>query len=154
MVREHNFTSEGSTGKEFVYDHVFGPKNTTEQVYNKLARPLVEKSIEGFNGTVFAYGQTSSGKTHTLMGTDDDPGITIRAVQDVFSLISAIPKTEFLVRISYIEIYNEEIKDLLEPTKKNGQTQLRIKDDPKRGPTVDGLKEEIVNSPEQVRGRR
>ena len=98
MVREHHFGEDGAQGKEYIYDHVFGPKNNTKQVYEKLAKPLVEKSIEGFNGTVFAYGQTSSGKTHTLMGTDDDPGITIQAVTDVFSMIAAIPNTEFLVR--------------------------------------------------------
>ncbi len=150
MVREHHFEGQGVQGKEYIYDHVFGPKNTTKQVYERLAKPLVEKAIEGFNGTIFAYGQTSSGKTHTLMGSDSDPGITIQACREVFELISGISNTEFLVRISYIEIYNEEIKDLLEPVKKNGQKQLRIKDDKKKGPVVDNLKEQIVTDPEQA----
>jgi hypothetical protein len=93
--------------------------------------------MEGFNGTIFAYGQTSSGKTHTLMGNAADPGITMLSIQDVFDGIAKTPDTEFLVRISYVELYNEEIKDLLRP--KSGSSHgkgLKIVDDPKHGPKV------------------
>ena len=137
----------GIQGKEYVYDHVFGPKNGTSTVYERVAKPIIEKAMEGFNGTIFAYGQTSSGKTHTLMGNAEDPGITLQTISEVFALIAVEKNTEFLVRISYIEIYNEEIKDLLDTTKT--KTNLRIKDDKKKGPIVEGLTEAIVRTPEE-----
>ena len=112
MIREKILGGESAPlqGKEYVYDHVFGPKNSTLDVYERVAKPLIEKAMEGFNSTVFAYGQTSSGKTHTLMGNDSEPGITMHAVSEVFQKINETENTEFLVRISYLEIYNEEIK--------------------------------------------
>ena len=66
-----------------------------------------------FYRTIFAYGQTSSGKTHTLMGTDTEPGIITLAVQDVFASVKEMEDYEFLIKVSYIEIYNDQIKDLL-----------------------------------------
>ncbi|GMH88197.1 hypothetical protein TL16_g11084 [Triparma laevis f. inornata] len=148
MIREvHHQEMAGIQGKEYVYDHVFGPKNGTSTVYERVAKPIIEKAMEGFNGTIFAYGQTSSGKTHTLMGNAEDPGITLQTISEVFALIAVEKNTEFLVRISYIEIYNEEIKDLLDTTKT--KTNLRIKDDKKKGPIVDGLTEAIVRTPEE-----
>ena len=151
MIREvHNASVAGIQGKEYVYDHVFGPKNSTFDVYERVAKPLIEKSMEGFNGTIFAYGQTSSGKTHTLMGNDSDPGINIHAVKQVFSQIADTQNTEFLVRMSYLEIYNEEIGDLLEPLKRGSTRVLRIKDDKKKGPIVEGLRESRVTSPEDA----
>ncbi|GMI32392.1 hypothetical protein TrRE_jg4309, partial [Triparma retinervis] len=152
MIREcHQNELAGVQGKEYVYDHVFGPKNNTSDVYERLAKPLIEKSMEGFNGTIFAYGQTSSGKTHTLMGNDSDPGITLRAIDAVFEQIDSIENTQFLVRISYIEIYNEEIGDLLEPVRKGSSRSLRIKDDKKKGPIVEDLTEERVTNAEDAR---
>ncbi|GMH96925.1 hypothetical protein TrVE_jg13422 [Triparma verrucosa] len=148
MIREvHHQELAGIQGKEYVYDHVFGPKNGTSTVYERVAKPIIEKAMEGFNGTIFAYGQTSSGKTHTLMGNAEDPGITLQTISEVFALIAVEKNTEFLVRISYIEIYNEEIKDLLDTTKT--KTNLRIKDDKKKGPIVEGLTEAIVRTPEE-----
>jgi centromeric protein E len=86
-------------------------------VFESLAVTIVEKSLTGYNGTVFAYGQTSSGKTHTLMGNPaTNPGITWMAVDYVFSKIRETTDTEFLVRLSYLEIYNEEIKVRRRPT--------------------------------------
>ena len=84
------------------------------------------------------------GKTYTLMGTPDEPGLTILAIHEVFSHIFKTTGTEFLARVSYIEIYNEEIKDLLEPSDR----RLRVLDDPRRGPYVKNAKEEVVLSPE------
>ncbi|XP_015635862.1 kinesin-like protein KIN-7E, chloroplastic isoform X2 [Oryza sativa Japonica Group] len=93
-------------------------------------------------GTVFAYGVTSSGKTHTMHGEQKSPGIIPLAVKDVFSIIQDTPGREFLLRVSYLEIYNEVINDLLDPIGQN----LRIREDA-QGTYVEGIKEEVVLSP-------
>ncbi|CAN1176128.1 Kinesin-like protein KIN-7E, chloroplastic [Linum perenne] len=93
-------------------------------------------------GTIFAYGVTSSGKTHTMHGEQKSPGVIPLAVKDVFGIIQEMPGREFLLRVSYLEIYNEVINDLLDPTGQN----LRIREDP-QGTYVEGIKEEVVLSP-------
>ncbi|KAI9003619.1 kinesin motor domain-containing protein, partial [Gaertneriomyces semiglobifer] len=103
--------------------------------------------MDGINATVFAYGQTASGKTYSMMGVDEQPGVIPQAVDDIFSYIrSQSADREYLLRVSYMEIYNETIRDLLSPD----QTDLRIHEDRKRGVFVSPLKEEIVTSPKQV----
>ncbi|XP_006662507.2 kinesin-like protein KIN-7K, chloroplastic [Oryza brachyantha] len=124
------------------YDRVFGPATKTESVYDVAARPVVKGAMEGINGTVFAYGVTSSGKTHTMHGDQNCPGIIPLAIKDVFSLIQETPGREFLLRVSYLEIYNEVINDLLDPTGQN----LRVREDA-QGTYVEGIKEEVVLSP-------
>ncbi|KAL8160373.1 hypothetical protein V2J09_001910 [Rumex salicifolius] len=93
-------------------------------------------------GTVFAYGVTSSGKTHTMHGDHNCPGIIPLAIKDVFSMIQDTPGREFLLRVSYLEIYNEVINDLLDPCGQN----LRVREDV-QGTYVEGMKEEVVLSP-------
>jgi centromeric protein E len=136
----------GETGKQLFYDQVFGPETSTQEVYDKVAVNIIKASLAGYNGTLFAYGQTSSGKTHTLMGSAGEPGFIILAVHDVFNHILTTTNLEFLVRVSYVEIYNDELKDLLQP----GQHDLRIVEDKDKGTCVQGMKEVVVTSPEQV----
>nr|KJB29410.1 hypothetical protein B456_005G098800 [Gossypium raimondii] len=97
-------------------------------------------------GTAFAYGQTSSGKTFTMNGSSNDPGIIHRAVNDIFQKINMISDREFLIRVSYMEIYNEEINDLFAVENQ----KLQIHENLERGIFVAGLREEIVNNAEQV----
>ncbi|KAF9195125.1 hypothetical protein BGZ51_004552 [Haplosporangium sp. Z 767] len=117
-----------------------------EQIYNASVKRLVQSAMEGYNGTVFAYGQTSSGKTYTMSGSESQPGITPRAVEDIFMYIRENSDREFLLRVSYLEIYNESIRDLLSPE----AIDLRIHEDRRRGVYVSPLKEEIVTTPSQV----
>ncbi|KAG0463314.1 hypothetical protein HPP92_019383 [Vanilla planifolia] len=124
------------------FDRVFGPATTTRHVYDVAAQHVVSGAMQGINGTVFAYGVTSSGKTHTMHGEQKSPGIIPLAVKDVFSIIQETPGREFLLRVSYLEIYNEVINDLLDPTGQN----LRIRED-SQGTYVEGIKEEVVLSP-------
>ncbi|KAI3695489.1 hypothetical protein L1987_78486 [Smallanthus sonchifolius] len=126
----------------YAFDRVFGPSAVTQEVYEVAARPVVKTAMEGVNGTVFAYGVTSSGKTHTMHGDNHSPGIIPLAIKDVFSIIQDTPGREFLLRVSYLEIYNEVINDLLDPTGQN----LRIREDA-QGTYVEGIKEEVVLSP-------
>ncbi|KAF3944751.1 hypothetical protein CMV_028807 [Castanea mollissima] len=126
----------------YAFDRVFGPNTASQEVYDVAAKPVVKAAMEGVNGTVFAYGVTSSGKTHTMHGDQSSPGVIPLAIKDVFSMIQDTPGREFLLRVSYLEIYNEVINDLLDPTGQN----LRVREDA-QGTYVEGIKEEVVLSP-------
>ncbi|XP_057488958.1 kinesin-like protein KIN-7K, chloroplastic [Actinidia eriantha] len=126
----------------YAYDRVFGPTTTTRHVYDVAAQHVVVGAMEGINGTIFAYGVTSSGKTHTMHGDQRSPGIIPLAVKDAFSIIQETPSREFLLRVSYLEIYNEVVNDLLNPAGQN----LRIREDA-QSTFVEGIKEEVVLSP-------
>ena len=108
--------------------------------------------MEGYHGTVFAYGMTGTGKTFSMQGTTDSPGVIPRSITDIFSFIRETPHREFLLRASYLEIYNEEIRDLLAPLPVNGAQpeKLKLREDGKRGVYVTPLREEIVQSPMQL----
>ncbi|XP_047254093.1 kinesin-like protein KIN-7D, mitochondrial isoform X2 [Capsicum annuum] len=134
--------NEYNPATAYAFDRVFGPQTSTQDVYEVAAQPVVKAAMEGIHGTVFAYGVTSSGKTHTMHGDHSSPGIIPLAIKDVFSIIQDTPGREFLLRVSYIEIYNEVINDLLDPTGQN----LRVREDA-QGTYVEGIKEEVVLSP-------
>ncbi|KAM7271631.1 hypothetical protein ACFE04_030845 [Oxalis oulophora] len=134
--------NEHNTSLAYAYDRVFGPTTTTRHVYDIAAQHVVSGAMEGVNGTIFAYGVTSSGKTHTMHGDQRSPGIIPLAVKDAFSIIQETPNREFLLRVSYLEIYNEVVNDLLNPAGQN----LRIREDT-QGTFVEGIKEEVVLSP-------
>ena len=112
-----------------------------------MAENLVWSAMDGYNATIFAYGQTGSGKTYTMKGNlRRNPGLIPLSLQDIFEYIKSTPEREFLLRVSYFEIYNEIINDLLSPQ----NTNLSIRESKKNGIYLDGLKEEIVLSPEQA----
>ncbi|KAF7850349.1 hypothetical protein BT93_L5604 [Corymbia citriodora subsp. variegata] len=134
------------SGVSFAFDHIFDDSCTNATVYDRLTKDVICAAVEGFNGTAFAYGQTSSGKTFTMNGADADPGIIRLAVRDVFEKINTMSDREFLIRVSYMEIYNEEINDLLAVENQ----KLQIHESLERGIFVAGLKEEIVNNEDQV----
>ncbi|EFJ16874.1 hypothetical protein SELMODRAFT_116032 [Selaginella moellendorffii] len=114
----------------FEFDRVCDSKCSQEQLYQEVAHPVVESVMHGYNGTVLAYGQTASGKTYTMEGFDDQPeyrGIIPSAFQDIFSYIARNQSsTRFLVRASFLEIYNEEIRDLLVPGSSAASTKLEL----------------------------
>lgn len=134
--------NEDNPSIAYAYDRVFGPTTTTRHVYDIAAQHVVSGAMDGINGTIFAYGVTSSGKTHTMHGDQRSPGIIPLAVKDAFSIIQETPNREFLLRVSYLEIYNEVVNDLLNPAGQN----LRIRED-SQGTFVEGIKEEVVLSP-------
>jgi centromeric protein E len=112
--------------------------------------------MEGYHGTVFAYGMTGTGKTFSMQGTATSPGVIPLAITDIFSFIRETPHREFLLRVSYLEIYNEKIHDLLSAPVAgiNGQPtvqeEIKLREDSKRGVYASPLKEEIVQSPTQL----
>lgn len=112
--------------------------------------------MEGYHGTVFAYGMTGTGKTFSMQGTASSPGVIPLAITDIFSYIRETPSREFLLRVSYLEIYNEKIHDLLSMPTNGGvggavaQEEIKLREDSKRGVYASPLKEEIVQSPTQL----
>lgn len=95
IVIRHN---EGRNFLPYFSDKVYDKDTKTSDVYNDVAKPIVEAAAAGFNGTIFAYGQTSSGKTYTMTGTDDAPGLIPLAVLNLFDIIKKVPDRDFLVR--------------------------------------------------------
>lgn len=148
--------------RRFTFDRVLPPAASNADTYATVAHRVVAAALRGINGTVFTYGQTASGKTHSMLGAPDgsDPGIIALAVTEIFDHIAADTAAaaaegrlvEWLVRLSYVEVYQEEINDLLQPLASNRGRNLRIlRDDPVKGAVIEGLLEEIVTSAEQVR---
>ncbi|XP_009884328.1 PREDICTED: kinesin-like protein KIF19 [Charadrius vociferus] len=106
-----------SREKTFVFDMVFDHRATQEEVYVSTTKSLIEGVISGYNATIFAYGPTGAGKTYTMLGTDCEPGIYIRTLDDLFKALEATAEEmEYTVSMSYLEIYNEVIRDLLNPS--------------------------------------
>lgn len=140
IQRVHRSVSS-APAHNYRYDNVFGNQSTNEQVYNDLACPIVDSALAGFNATIFAYGQTSSGKTHSMLGYDADPGITPRAIRHVVEAAGNSRTREFLIRVYYVEIYNDKIKDLMNEAAKD----LRVLED-KAGRTFVDASETIVRS--------
>lgn len=95
---------ERARDTRYTLNNIFGPGTTTRQIYEHTTQPLIQKLVNGFNSTVFAYGQTSSGKTYTMRGTQQEPGIVPLAVSEAFSLIEGTQDREFLLRVSYMEV--------------------------------------------------
>ncbi|KAJ5072631.1 centromere protein e [Anaeramoeba ignava] len=138
--------SKNSKPKIFHFNQIFDEKTSTDQVYEKLGKQMIDSVMKGINATIFAYGQTSSGKTHTLSGSYSNPGLIPLSVNDVFDRIKQIPDREYLLRISYLEIYNENVIDLLSNSKEN----LRVFEDKNNRFVVENLREEVVVNTDQV----
>ncbi|KAL8283257.1 hypothetical protein RQP46_006035 [Phenoliferia psychrophenolica] len=121
-----NFPAMGKKVKDirFCFDKVFDDDCGQEEVYDGSARELVGHVMNGFHSTVFAYGATGCGKTHTISGTQSQPGIVFLIMKDLFARIAAKSgESDFSLKVSYLEIYNETIRDLLAP--ESGPLQLR-----------------------------
>ena len=104
--------------QEFAYDKIFGSDSQQEDVFNFAAIPIINGALSGYNGTVFCYGQTSSGKTFTMEGVHDNKelrGIIPRMMEYIFESISKFPSNlEFSIKCSFVEVYLEKIQDLLD----------------------------------------
>uniref|UniRef100_A0A673X1I6 Kinesin-like protein n=1 Tax=Salmo trutta TaxID=8032 RepID=A0A673X1I6_SALTR len=142
------FTGEDQvsiSGKPFMFDRVFGSNTTQEQMYKASAQKIVKDVLDGYNGTIFAFGQTSSGKTHTMEGSLHDPdgmGIIPRIVQDIFNYIYSMDENlEF-----HIKVWSTSTTQLASITKNN----LSVHEDKNRVPYVKGCTERFVCSPDEV----
>ncbi|BEI80502.1 hypothetical protein CcaverHIS002_0110310 [Cutaneotrichosporon cavernicola] len=134
--------------KEWFFDRIIDPETDNARTYATSARAHVLSAMEGYNAVIFAYGQTASGKTFTLTGAPQSPGIIPLAIADLFQQIRASPDREFLLRASYLELYNETIIDLLSP---DGR-ELTLSEGRRKGEVViNGLTECGVRTEDEVR---
>ncbi|XP_072751582.1 kinesin-like protein Klp61F isoform X2 [Anoplolepis gracilipes] len=157
MVREK---SQGSHSKKFTFNKVFGPSSKQIDVYNAVVNPLLEEVLAGYSCTVFAYGQTGTGKTFTMEGLSINPtlhwqsdttaGIIPRALSHLFDELRMLEGQEYIVRVSFLELYNEEIFDLL--SSNDDASKIRLYEDATRKGSViiHGLKEVIVHDKNEV----
>ena len=131
------------------FDRIFPPSSTQEDIYSFGVKEIIDSVLNGYNGTVLAYGQTSSGKTYTMQGEMELPstqGIIPRMISHVFKYIYNTEGTDFILKVSMIEIYQEKIRDLLDITRVN----LNIREDNIKGIYVDGCSERYVGCPNDV----
>ena len=137
--------------KKFTFDNSFWSHNPSddhyahqEDIYNALGEEFLDHNFEGYHTCIFAYGQTGSGKSYTMMGTYEQPGLIPRTCEDLFQRIesSVSPHISYTVRVSYFEVYNEHVRDLLvtpRPSSSNNPYYLKIRESPSEGPYVKDL---------------
>ncbi|MGH0163651.1 UNVERIFIED_CONTAM: hypothetical protein FKN15_064608 [Acipenser sinensis] len=155
-VRVVPYTQQVIMGKDraFTFDFVFGQKSLQNELYVTCIKPLVLSLIEGYNVTVFFYGQTGSGKTYTIGGghvvssSDEEKGIIPRAIQEIFHSISENHNRDFTVKVSYIEVYKEELRDLLEL--ETSFKDMHIREDEKGNTVIVGARESLVETADEV----
>ncbi|KAF5201803.1 Kinesin-like protein kin-5c [Thalictrum thalictroides] len=164
--------SQNIAGKQidrvFTFDKVFGPSAQQKDLYDQAVIPIVNEVLEGFNCTIFAYGQTGTGKTYTMEGEckksksgskgqlPPEAGVIPRAVKQIFDTLES-QNAEYSVKVTFIELYNEEITDLLAPeelskvsSEEKQKKQLLLMEDGKGGVLVRGIEEEIVTSANEI----
>ncbi|XP_077978007.1 kinesin-like protein KIF27 isoform X2 [Glandiceps talaboti] len=140
--------------RAFTFDYVLSAKSSQDETYRTCVEPLLQSCFDGYNATVFAYGQTGSGKTYTITGsnafdmTEEEEGIIPRAMKQMFQMIEANHNRDTTVRTSYIEIYKEELKDLLDI--ETASKDLAIREDDKGNTVLTGIKEMQCDSVDDV----
>ena len=142
-----------SREKQYAFDYAFEQRSSQEATYHHTTKFLIHGVLDGFSATVFAYGQTGSGKTHTMIGTHENPGIMVRVMSDLFKYSASQASklgagVYFKVTVNFLEVYNENIRDLLGENN-NPDEYLDLREDPIKGAVVAGITEvEVHNSKE------
>ncbi|EPS39242.1 hypothetical protein H072_7008 [Dactylellina haptotyla CBS 200.50] len=144
--------------KMFTFDNSFWSVNPEDEhyadqddVYNCLGEEFLDHNFEGYHTCIFAYGQTGSGKSYSMMGTADKPGLIPRTCEDLFQRIESndLPNISYSVRVSYFEVYNEHVRDLLVP-RKDTPYYLKVRESPTEGPYIKDLTEVPVKNLQEV----
>ncbi|XP_060576817.1 chromosome-associated kinesin KIF4A-like, partial [Ruditapes philippinarum] len=134
------------TEQSFSCDGAYPPEYRNSQIYKERVEPLVQRAMEGYNVTVLAFGAAGSGKSMLMTGTDDDPGMIPSANRSVFEIASKQGGKDFMISVSYVEIVDEKMTDLLNPH----TNTMNIRQHPTKGIFVDGLSEIIVKSADEI----
>mmetsp|Transcript_110741 Transcript_110741/g.202869 ORF Transcript_110741/g.202869 Transcript_110741/m.202869 type:complete len:529 (-) Transcript_110741:789-2375(-) len=132
------------------YDYVFDSKTSTEQLFEACVGDIVCSHCEGYNGAIFAYGQTSSGKTFTMYGDEGRPGVINLAVDKIFKYIATHPDRNFVMELAYLEIYNEQVFDLRARSSNNPRTEVQVFEDENGESVFKGLTWLKVTGPEDI----
>ena len=152
VLEEKMFTFDNSFWSHDVEDEHYAHQ---EDVYNSLGEEFLDHNFEGYHTCIFAYGQTGSGKSYTMMGTPDQPGLIPRTCEDLFQRIEAAhnetPNISYNVRVSYFEVYNEHVRDLLVPVHPNQPPYyLKIRESPTEGPYIKDLTDAPVKNISEI----
>ncbi|XP_007422416.1 kinesin-like protein KIF3C [Python bivittatus] len=142
--------SPGELAKTFTFDAVYDATSKQADVYDETVRPLIDSVLQGFNGTIFAYGQTGTGKTYTMQGIWADPekrGVIPISFEHIFTHISRSQNQQYLVRASYLEIYQEEIRDLLA---KDQSKKMELKENPETGVYIKDLSSFVTKNVKEI----
>ena len=166
IIKENGYCAiqppdDSAAPREFSFDYTYDDDSVQPTVYQNLGAPLLDKAFGGWNGTIFAYGQTGAGKSFSMTGSSSMPGIIPQMNAEMFERIAAStadnPNKLFLVTCSFMEIYNEVLYDLLDPTmgargtnKSRKDSNIDVKEDPKLGVYVAGLQEIGVDTKEKI----
>ncbi|KAG7155446.1 kinesin-like protein KIF3B isoform X2 [Homarus americanus] len=143
-------SAETDPPKTFTFDAVYDWNSKQQELYDETFRPLIDSVLSGFNGTIFAYGQTGTGKTYTMEGIRDDPeqrGVIPNSFEHIFNHIARSSNQQYLIRASYLEIYQEEIRDLLG---KDQKRRLELKERPDTGVFVKDLQQFVCKSVNEI----
>ena len=128
------------------FDYAFDQFESQKDIFNCTTKFLIDGVTNGFNATVFAYGATGAGKTYTMTGTEENPGIMSLTLNELFERIKSYPEREYTIKLWYLEIYNENIRDLLI----NNSENLELREDPNKGLIVNGITEIEPKSSEHI----
>lgn len=142
--------SPGELAKTFTFDAVYDASSKQADLYDETVQPLIDSVLQGFNGTVFAYGQTGTGKTYTMQGLWADPekkGVIPNSFEHIFTHISRSQNQQYLVRASYLEIYQEEIRDLLA---KDQSKKMELKENPETGVYIKDLSSFVTKNVKEI----
>ncbi|KAL0344591.1 UNVERIFIED_CONTAM: Kinesin-like protein KIN-5A [Sesamum radiatum] len=151
------------TDRTFVFDKVFGPASQQQELYDNVVAPVVNEVLEGYSWTIFAYGQTGTGKTYTMEGEGrkeksgklhENAGVIPRAVQQIFDVLES-ERADYSMKLTFLELYNEEITDLLAVDKGSNlhyepKRPLLLMEDGNGAVFVRGLEEEIVSTADEI----
>ena len=148
IIEEKTFIFDNSSWSHNVEDEHYASQ---EDIYNTLGEEFLDHNFEGYHTCIFAYGQTGSGKSYTMMGTPDQPGLIPRTCEDLFQRIESCdsPHISYTVRVSYFEVYNEHVRDLLMPNQRSSSDHpyyLKIRESPTDGPYVKDLTDAPVKN--------
>ncbi|XP_054853326.1 kinesin-like protein KIF3C [Eublepharis macularius] len=142
--------SPGELAKTFTFDAVYDANSKQADLYDETVRPLIDSVLQGFNGTMFAYGQTGTGKTYTMQGVWADSekrGVIPNSFEHIFTHISRSQNQQYLVRASYLEIYQEEIRDLLA---KDQSKKMELKENPETGVYIKDLSSFVTKNVKEI----
>lgn len=132
--------------QQFIFDRVFGFESRNEEIFNITTKNLINSLMDGYNCSVFAYGATGAGKTHTMLGKDEHPGITFLTMSELFNKKEELAEErEFDLGMTYLEVYNETVKDLLNPG-----APLQLREDGKHGVSVAGIAVKRIENCEEL----
>eukprot|EP00930_Biecheleria_cincta_P068804 TRINITY_DN5662_c0_g4_i1.p1 TRINITY_DN5662_c0_g4~~TRINITY_DN5662_c0_g4_i1.p1 ORF type:complete len:866 (+),score=155.76 TRINITY_DN5662_c0_g4_i1:60-2657(+) len=145
--------ADKSKEKRFAFDHAYGPEVGTQELFEATTQPLIGLALKGFNATVFAYGSTGAGKTFTMIGTPEEPGVMVRTVEGIFAeareaTSGAHEGQSLSMNCSFVEVYNENLRDLGSKDGRDGILDLR--EDPVTGTSVAGVTEIKAETAQEV----